>query len=43
MKKFNAKYVVFTIIAITTAYVMFHNERFVADAAHPALATLRSV
>jgi uncharacterized membrane protein len=32
----NAKYVVFSIIAATTAYVMYHNERFVADSSHPA-------
>ena len=34
--KLNAKSVVFTIIAVTTAYVMYHNERFVADSSHPA-------
>ena len=34
--KLNAKYVVFSIIAATTAYVMYHNERFVADSSHPA-------
>ena len=34
--KLNAKYVVFSIIAVTTTYVMYHNERFVADSSHPA-------
>ncbi len=34
--KLNAKYTVFTIIALTTLYVIFHNERFVVDSAHPA-------
>ena len=34
--KLNAKYVVFTVIAITTVYVIFHNERFVVDSSHPA-------
>jgi hypothetical protein len=34
--KLNAKYIVFIIIGIMTAYVMFHNERFVIDPADPA-------
>ena len=34
--KLNAKYVVFIIIGIMTTYVLFHNERFVIDSAHPA-------
>ncbi len=34
--KLNAKYVVYSIIAVTTAYVIYHNERFVADSSHPA-------
>ena len=34
--KLKAKYVVFSIIAVATAYVMFHNERFLVDSNHPA-------
>lgn len=34
--KLNAKYVVFILIAIMSTYVLFHNERFVIDSAHPA-------
>jgi hypothetical protein len=34
--KVNAKHVVFSVIAVTTAYVMYHNERFVVQATHPA-------
>ena len=34
--KFNAKYTVFSIIAAATVYVMYHNERFMIDAEHPA-------
>lgn len=34
--KLKAKYVVFSIIAIATTYVMFHNERFLVDSKHPA-------
>lgn len=34
--KLNAKSVVFTVIALATVYVIFHNERFVVDSAHPA-------
>ena len=34
--KLNAKYVVFTLIAVATAYVLYHNERFLVDASDPA-------
>lgn len=34
--KFKAKYVVFSIIAVATVYVMQHNERFLIDSKHPA-------
>jgi len=34
--KLKAKYVVFSMIAVATAYVMYHNERFLVDAKHPA-------
>ncbi len=34
--KINAKSVVFSIIAVTSAYVLYHNERFVINANHPA-------
>ena len=34
--KLNAKQVVFSVIAVTSVYVMYHNERFVADSSHPA-------
>ena len=34
--KLNAKYTVFAVIALTTVYVIFHNERFVVDSSHPA-------
>lgn len=34
--KFNAKYVVFSIIAIMMGYVIFHNERFVIEPENPA-------
>jgi len=33
--KVNAKYVVFSVIAITSVYVMYHNERFLADSTNP--------
>ena len=33
--RFRAKYVVFAFIAAMTAYVLYHNERFLIDAAHP--------
>src|SRR5262245_38934467 len=34
--KVNAKYVVFSMIAIASVYVMYHNERFLVDSSHPA-------
>jgi hypothetical protein len=34
--KINAKYVVFSVIALMSLYVMYHNERFLVDSAHPA-------
>ncbi|HKP47589.1 MAG TPA: DUF2306 domain-containing protein [Pyrinomonadaceae bacterium] len=34
--KLNAKYVTFSLIAVATTYVMYHNERFLADSSHPA-------
>lgn len=34
--KINAKYVVFTVIAIMSTYVLYHNERFLIDSSHPA-------
>lgn len=34
--KFNAKYVVFSIIAIMMVYVIFYNERFVIEPQNPA-------
>jgi hypothetical protein len=34
--KLKAKHVVFILIAIATAYVMFHNERFLVNSNHPA-------
>jgi hypothetical protein len=34
--KLKAKYVVFTVIALASAYVMYHNERFLVDSSHPA-------
>ncbi|HEY6217539.1 MAG TPA: DUF2306 domain-containing protein [Pyrinomonadaceae bacterium] len=33
--KLKAKYVVFSMIAVATVYVMFHNERFLVDPKHP--------
>ena len=33
--KLKAKYVVFSMIAAATVYVMFHNERFLVDPKHP--------
>ncbi len=33
--RFRAKYVVFAFIAAMTAYVLYHNERFLVDPAHP--------
>lgn len=34
--KFNAKHVVFSIVAIMVVYVIFHNERFVVEPTNPA-------
>jgi len=34
--KINAKYVVFSVIALMSLYVMYHNERFLIDSSHPA-------
>src|ERR1051325_9049941 len=34
--KLKAKYVVFSIIAVATVYVMYHSERFLVDSQHPA-------
>ena len=34
--KVNAKYVVFTAIALASTYVLYHNERFLVDGSHPA-------
>ena len=34
--KLNAKYVVFSMIAVASTYVMYHNERFLVDSSHPA-------
>jgi uncharacterized membrane protein len=34
--KLNAKYVTFSLIAVASTYVLYHNERFLADSAHPA-------
>ena len=36
MKRINAKYVVFTAIALASLYVLYHNERFLIDGSHPA-------
>jgi uncharacterized membrane protein len=33
--RFNAKYVVFTGIAVMMVYVLFHNERFLVEPEHP--------
>jgi uncharacterized membrane protein len=33
--KLNAKYVVFTLIAVASAYVLYHNERFLVDPDNP--------
>ena len=33
--KINAKYVVFSVIAVMTLYVLYHNERFLVDSSHP--------
>jgi len=34
--KINAKYVVFSAIALASTYVLYHNERFLVDSSHPA-------
>ena len=34
--KLKAKYVVFTVIALASTYVLYHNERFLVDSSHPA-------
>jgi len=34
--KLKAKYVVFSIIALASAYVMYHNERFLVQSSNPA-------
>jgi hypothetical protein len=34
--KLNAKYVTFSIIAVASAYVLYHNERFLVDSSDPA-------
>jgi hypothetical protein len=36
MKRINAKYVVLTVIALASLYVLYHNERFLIDGSHPA-------
>jgi hypothetical protein len=33
--KLNAKYVVFSLIAVASAYVLYHNERFLVDGTNP--------
>jgi uncharacterized membrane protein len=33
--KLNAKYVVFSMIAVASLYVLYHNERFLVDSSHP--------
>ena len=33
--KLNAKYVVFSLIAVMSLYVLYHNERFLVDPEHP--------
>jgi len=33
--KVNAKYVVFSVLAVMTLYVLYHNERFLVDSSHP--------
>jgi len=34
--KLKAKYVVFTVIALASTYVLYHNERFLINSSHPA-------
>jgi hypothetical protein len=33
--KLNAKYIVFSMIAVASTYVLYHNERFLVDSSHP--------
>jgi hypothetical protein len=33
--KLNAKYTVFSLIALASTYVLYHNERFLVDSSHP--------
>ena len=33
--KLNAKYVVFSVLAVASLYVLYHNERFLIDSSHP--------
>lgn len=33
--KINGKYVVFSVIAVMSVYVLYHNERFLIDSSHP--------
>lgn len=33
--KLNAKYTVFSLIALSSLYVLYHNERFIIDSSHP--------
>jgi len=33
--RFNTKYAVFSVIAIMTVYVLFHNERFLVEPENP--------
>jgi uncharacterized membrane protein YdcZ (DUF606 family) len=33
--KINSKYAVFSMIAVMSGYVMYHNERFLVDSTHP--------
>jgi hypothetical protein len=34
-RPFRVKYLVFTVIAVMTGYVLYHSERFLLDSAHP--------
>jgi hypothetical protein len=34
--KVNSKYVVFSVIAVMSVYVLYHNERFLVDSSNPA-------
>jgi hypothetical protein len=33
--KLNAKYVVFSLFAVASTYVLYHNERFLVDSSNP--------